>query len=51
MTDSNPIEFHPYQIFDVPNSNIFIVGTFPIGKFTNPLRGGEIKTDDIDFFY
>ena len=57
VDDENPIEFHPYEngygkgIYLTPDSRLFIVGTFPIGKFTNPLRKDEIKPNEIDFFY
>lgn len=28
-----------------------IIGSFPIGKFTDPKRRGEIKDSEIDFFF
>jgi hypoxanthine-DNA glycosylase len=44
-------EQHPYKIFIPTTPNIIIVGTFPIGKFTDPEREDEIKKNEINFYY
>ncbi|MDD4975107.1 MAG: hypothetical protein PHY93_12190 [Bacteriovorax sp.] len=49
--NSNIREFHPYGIYKSGQTKWLIIGTFPIGKFTNPKRKKEIKPHEIDFFY
>lgn len=44
-------EVHPYGTFIPPQATSLIVGSFPIGKFTNPLRKHEIKDHELDFFF
>jgi G:T/U-mismatch repair DNA glycosylase len=46
-----PREYHPYQPFIPPNAKKLIVGNFPIGKFSNPLRFDERKSQEMDFYY
>lgn len=48
---SEIMENHPYPTYMVPESRFMIIGTFPIGKFTNPDRRNEIAVNEIDFFY
>jgi hypoxanthine-DNA glycosylase len=44
-------EIHPYGEF-IPNKpRAMIIGSFPIGKFTNPDRRSEIKSHEHDFFF
>jgi len=45
------VEDHPYGIFVPPRASKMIIGTFPIGKFTNPKRRHEIKEHEFDFYY
>lgn len=44
-------EFHPYGIFKSKKTHSLIIGTFPIGKFTNPIRKTKIKDHEMDFYY
>ncbi len=44
-------EFHPYGEFIPKNAKSMIIGSFPIGKFTNPERSGEIKAHEFNFFF
>lgn len=44
-------EQHPYGEFIPKNARAMIVGSFPIGKFTNPKRKKEIKAHEHDFFF
>lgn len=47
-----PREKHPYGEFIPEGASKILIGTFPVGKFTNPLRRDEINPDkDMDFFY
>lgn len=45
------IERHPYGHFIPKKPKAMIIGSFPIGKFSNPHRRGEIKPHEIDFFF
>lgn len=45
------IEHHPYGEFIPENAESMIIGSFPIGKFTNPHRRAEIKPNEFDFFF
>lgn len=42
---------HPYGEFIPPKSRCMIIGSFPIGKFTDPARRHEIKSNEVDFFF
>lgn len=44
-------EKHPYGEFIPKKPGSMIVGTFPIGKFTDPKRKAEIKSHEFDFFF
>lgn len=44
-------EYHPYGEFIPPHCESMIIGSFPIGKFTNPQRKNEIKDAEVDFFF
>jgi hypoxanthine-DNA glycosylase len=44
-------EHHPYGTFVPRKPKAMIIGSFPIGKFTNPDRRHEIKEHEIDFFF
>lgn len=44
-------EVHPYGEFIPKKPRAMIIGSFPIGKFTNPERRKEIKTHEYDFFF
>lgn len=44
-------EHHPYGEFIPKNANAMIIGSFPIGKFSNPKRSHEIKKHEFDFFF
>lgn len=44
-------EKHPYGEFIPQNARAMIVGSFPIGKFTDPKRRKEIKSHEFDFFF
>lgn len=44
-------EKHPYGEFIPKNASGMIIGSFPIGKFTNPKRHHEIKAHEFDFFF
>lgn len=46
-----PVEFHPYGIYKSARTRLLILGSFPIGKFTNPKRKKEIKPHELDFYY
>lgn len=45
------IEFHPYGEFIPKKVQGMIIGSFPIGKFSNPKRSPEIKAHEFDFFF
>lgn len=45
------LEHHPYQEFIPENPQGMIIGSFPIGKFTNPSRKHEIKPHELMFFF
>lgn len=45
------IEKHPYKEFIPSHSRIMIIGSFPIGKFSDPSRRDEIKEHEFDFFF
>jgi G:T/U-mismatch repair DNA glycosylase len=45
------IEKHPYGHFIPKKPKAMIIGSFPIGKFSNPQRRGEIKHHEMDFFF
>lgn len=44
-------EIHPYGEFIPPKPKCMIIGSFPIGKFTDPDRRHEIKSNEFDFFF
>lgn len=44
-------EKHPYGEFIPKNAKAMIIGTFPIGKFTDPKRKVEIKPHEFDFYF
>ncbi|HXH30693.1 MAG TPA: hypothetical protein VNJ01_07755 [Bacteriovoracaceae bacterium] len=44
-------EFHPYGEFIPSKPRCMIIGSFPIGKFTDPGRRHEIKAHEFDFFF
>lgn len=44
-------EIHPYGEFIPRNPRWMIIGSFPIGKFTNPKKRSEIKPHELDFFF
>lgn len=44
-------EKHPYGEFIPKDARAMIVGSFPIGKFTDPKRKVEIKSHEFDFFF
>lgn len=44
-------ERHPYGEFIPKKPRAMIVGSFPIGKFSNPKRRHEIKDHEFDFFF
>lgn len=44
-------EHHPYGEFVPKNATGMIIGSFPIGKFSNPKRRHEIKKHEFDFFF
>ncbi len=44
-------EQHPYGEFVPKNATAMIIGSFPIGKFSNPKRRHEIKKNEFDFFF
>lgn len=46
------VEYHPYEEFIPEGAHSMIIGSFPIGKFTNPSRRNEINIEtEIDFYY
>ena len=45
------IERHPYGDYIPKNARYMLIGSFPIGKFTNPDKKHEIKDHEIDFFF
>lgn len=45
------IEHHPYGEFIPKHPKAMIIGSFPIGKFTDPKRRHEIKPHEFDFFF
>ena len=45
------IEKHPYNEFIPLHPKIMIIGSFPIGKFSDPSRRHEIKKHEFDFFF
>lgn len=44
-------EKHPYDEFIPRHSRSMIVGSFPIGKFSDPKRRHEIKPHEFEFFF
>jgi hypoxanthine-DNA glycosylase len=44
-------EDHPYGEFIPKKARAILIGSFPIGKFTDPKRRHEIKTHELDFFF
>ncbi len=44
-------EFHPYGTFIPKDCRYLLIGSFPIGKFSDPSRKNEIKENEIDFFF
>lgn len=44
-------EIHPYGEFIPAKPKCMIIGSFPIGKFTDPDRWHEIKSNEFDFFF
>lgn len=44
-------EFHPYGTFIPKGCRYLLIGSFPIGKFSNPARKNEIKKNEIEFFF
>ena len=44
-------EVHPYGEFVPPHSKFMIIGSFPIGKFTDEKRRHTIAENEIDFSY
>jgi len=44
-------EKHPYGYFIPKKAKGMIVGSFPIGKFSDPKRRGEIKPHELEFFF
>lgn len=44
-------EKHPYGTFLPAHPRMMIIGSFPIGKFSDPKRRVEIKEHEIDFFF
>jgi len=44
-------ETHPYGEYLSKKTQSLIIGSFPIGKFTDPKRRSEIKDHEIDFYY
>lgn len=49
--DLGPVEVHPFGDYIPERCRKLIVGSFPIGKFTNPKRSGEINDGEINFYY
>ncbi|MDZ4663091.1 MAG: hypothetical protein SGJ18_15885 [Pseudomonadota bacterium] len=48
----NPRETHPYGHFVPKDMSILLLGSFPIGQFTNPKRRRQINPEtEIDFNY
>lgn len=45
------IEHHPFGEFIPKGARGIIVGSFPIGKFTDPSRKMEIKSHEFSFFF
>lgn len=45
------IERHPYGEFIPKQATGMIIGSFPIGKFTDPNRRHEINAHEFDFFF
>lgn len=44
-------ETHPYGEYFPKKCRLMIIGSFPIGKFTNPKRRKEILSHEYDFFF
>ena len=44
-------ELHPYGEFIPSKPKGMIIGSFPIGKFSNPKRKSEIKEHEFNFFF
>jgi len=44
-------EYHPYGEFVPKNASAMIIGSFPIGKFSNPKRSHEIKKHEFNIFF
>jgi hypoxanthine-DNA glycosylase len=44
-------ELHPYGELIPKKARAMIIGSFPIGKFSDPKRRHEIKSHEFDFFF
>lgn len=44
-------EYHPYGEYIPEGANAIIIGSFPIGKFSDPGRHHEILPHEIEFFF
>lgn len=44
-------EIHPYGNFIPKGCRYLIIGSFPIGKFSDPRRKHEIKENEFEFFF
>ncbi|MFL5785308.1 MAG: hypothetical protein ACJ76H_11895 [Bacteriovoracaceae bacterium] len=44
-------EVHPYGTFIPKGAHSMLIGSFPIGKFSDPKRKHEIKSHEIEFFF
>lgn len=44
-------EKHPYDEFIPRHAKAMIIGSFPIGKFSDPKRRHEIKPHEFEFFF
>lgn len=52
MKELGPREYHPYGNYLPSHIEKVIIGSFPIGKFTNPQRKKEINLEkEFDFYY
>lgn len=45
------VEHHPFGEFIPRDAQGMIIGSFPIGKFTDPARSHEIKSHEFKFFF
>ncbi len=44
-------EYHPYGTYIPKACRYLLIGSFPIGKFSDPSRKHEIKENEIEFFF